>query len=563
MTGRAITPPREFPVVWRRPEDEERLWSHDRLHYPDAVTPLEFSLIEEGVDAGITKAARAYDVPITVHDRHINSYLYLSIESHLLPTSDAAAMSDRSAAKLRDGMANLRGSWETAWLPEIQVHLAWWQEFDLSAASLPALRVHLAETVARWQRLWTIHFLLLVPSMLAMSEFADLHADLIEDAEPFRPYEMLAGFPNKTVESGHRLWALSRRALAMPPVLDVLRANEPSDVVTFLGASSSGRGFLAELDDYLATHGQRADKLSLHHPYWVEDPAPVVKNLQDYVGQPDRDLPEETEQTARRRESCVAQLRAQLADYPRPVRSEVEFLLQAAQAGAFLAEEHGYWIDYKASYRVRLVLLTIGERLQAAGALAACDDIFYLKLDEVEALLASDLTSESVGTEHRARAARRKALAARFAHAAPPPLLGTAPAGQTPEGTRDPITQMFRKIEGDVQGASAASDLIMGNAGSPGVVRGTVKVVRTLGEATKLRAGDILVAETTAPPWTPLFATVAGLVTDSGGILSHSAVVAREYGIPAVVGANTATQRLRDGQRVEVDGSQGTVRILR
>jgi len=93
-------------------------------------------------------------------------------------------------------------------------------------------------------------------------------------------------------------------------------------------------------------------------------------------------------------------------------------------------------------------------------------------------------------------------------------------------------------------------------------VQGMVKVVYSLGEATKLQPGDILVADTTAPPWTPLFASVGGLITNSGGILSHSAVVAREYGIPAVVGAHMATQRLKDGQRVEVDGSRGIVRIL-
>ncbi|MGH3851472.1 MAG: PEP-utilizing enzyme [Pseudonocardiaceae bacterium] len=83
-----------------------------------------------------------------------------------------------------------------------------------------------------------------------------------------------------------------------------------------------------------------------------------------------------------------------------------------------------------------------------------------------------------------------------------------------------------------------------------------------MSEATKVQPGDILVADTTAPPWTPLFATVGGLVTNSGGILSHSAVVAREYRIPAVVGVGTATQRLQDGQLVEVDGTRGTVRIL-
>ena len=93
-------------------------------------------------------------------------------------------------------------------------------------------------------------------------------------------------------------------------------------------------------------------------------------------------------------------------------------------------------------------------------------------------------------------------------------------------------------------------------------MQGRVKVVRSLAEASKLAHGDILVAITTAPPWTPLFATVAAVVTDTGGVLSHCAVVAREYGIPAVVGTGVATNFLHDDQWVEVDGDSGTVRVL-
>jgi pyruvate,water dikinase len=103
---------------------------------------------------------------------------------------------------------------------------------------------------------------------------------------------------------------------------------------------------------------------------------------------------------------------------------------------------------------------------------------------------------------------------------------------------------------------------LRGNAGSPGKVSGTARIIRSLDEADRLHPGDILVTEFTAPPWTPLFATVAAVITDAGGILSHCAVVAREYGIPAVVGTGRATATIRDGQQVEVDGNAGLVRLL-
>ena len=87
-------------------------------------------------------------------------------------------------------------------------------------------------------------------------------------------------------------------------------------------------------------------------------------------------------------------------------------------------------------------------------------------------------------------------------------------------------------------------------------------MIRSLAEAGRLRPGDVLVAETTAPPWTPLFATAVAIVTDTGGVLSHCAVVAREYGIPAVVGTGSATSVIQEGQLVEVDGDAGIVRLL-
>jgi len=128
MTTNTLLTPADFPVTWRYPQDAQWLWSQDRLHYPDPVTPLEFSLIEGGVDAGLTKAARAYDIPITVHDRHINGYLYVAIEPQALPAAEAAAKEQQSEAKLNVAMANLCANWETAWLPEIQQHLAWWAD---------------------------------------------------------------------------------------------------------------------------------------------------------------------------------------------------------------------------------------------------------------------------------------------------------------------------------------------------------------------------------------------------------------------------------------------------
>jgi phosphoenolpyruvate synthase/pyruvate phosphate dikinase len=103
---------------------------------------------------------------------------------------------------------------------------------------------------------------------------------------------------------------------------------------------------------------------------------------------------------------------------------------------------------------------------------------------------------------------------------------------------------------------------IRGSRGSPGKASGPAQVLQSLADARRLQPRGVLVVDTTAPPWTPLFATAAAVVSDTGGILSHCAVIAREYGIPAVVGTGNATSRITDGQQIEVDGDAGIVRLL-
>ena len=122
--------------------------------------------------------------------------------------------------------------------------------------------------------------------------------------------------------------------------------------------------------------------------------------------------------------------------------------------------------------------------------------------------------------------------------------------------------QAFQRFFGRRQLTPDQPNVLPGNGSSAGVARGPARVLLKLDEADRLAPGDVLVARTTMPPWTPLFAVASALVVESGGILSHAAVTAREYGIPAVVGVDGATRVIRDGQLIEVDGTRGTVRIL-
>jgi pyruvate,water dikinase len=140
-------------------------------------------------------------------------------------------------------------------------------------------------------------------------------------------------------------------------------------------------------------------------------------------------------------------------------------------------------------------------------------------------------------------------------------MLGTPPAFDMGDG--GPMMRAMVKGEMTAPNTSPRqANMVQGLAGSAGVVRGVARVIHSLAEARKLQPGDVLVAESTVPPWTPLFATASAVVTDTGGVLCHSAVVAREYRIPAVVGTGSATTTFKDGQLLEVDGNAGTVRVV-
>jgi pyruvate,water dikinase len=543
-----------FQFVWEQPDDEHAFWQIDRMHFPEPIAYSDHSLMRTVYGYGFNRAAEYYGLPVRAHARRFGAYFYSSMAPNL-PPEQLAKQGKIAEERLKPAVSGLRERWEQEWLPEVQQIIADFRAYDLATASVPELRAHVDLTVERMQRLWEIHFLLAFPMLLGLSLFDDFYRDLFGDEDAFQAFRLLQGFENKTLESNQALWALSRKAVAEPVVRQVCETLATGEIVPALEESAQGRAFLSELHAYLDAYGHRGDTWGLRPPGWLEDPTSVLRNLKDYVKQTDRDLAGERTALIQERERLLAEARERLVGYPRPVVGQFEGLLQAAQFANVLSEEHGFWIDFTSMYEVRLVFLELGKRLAEAGLLADPEDVFYLSVEEIKA------TADAFPTlDQRALVAERQAELEHAATLTPPPVLGTPPAGPPPQ---DPIGRAIVKMFGG--GPPPVSDVpseIHGSAGSPGTVRGTARVIRSLSDADRLQPGDILVAEFTAPPWTPLFATASAVVTDAGGILSHCAVVAREYGIPAVVGTGRATAIIQDGQQIEVDGNAGLVRLL-
>lgn len=551
-----IQPPPDFPVVWPNPDDARLFWRRDRMHFPGQIMPMEYTLNRLTID-GMRDGFNYMGIPMNTRALLINTYVYDADVPPAAPPDPAAMQAGMAQveAKIKRKVGQLQELWDTEWLPEIQQHLAFWDSFDLKHATMPELIQHLDDTCEHHAQLWGLHFRIVLPAMAPVSLFADLYQDLFADENPFGPYALMEGFPNLTIEIGQALWRLSRRAQADPDVAAIITHTDPAQVRAALQQTAAGRAFDAELAAFLAHYGRRSDTWGITRPTWQEDPSSAIRTLADYIAQPDLDLERELAETAARREARLADVRRRLQGYPQPVVEQFEFLLKAAQIGTILHEDHNYWIDFAGSAAVHNVFMEFGRRLTEAGAIEQPTDVFYLTIDELREL-ASCLP---MPVRHNL-VTKRKAEYAHFATFEPPPVLGTPPPDAPPSS--NPMEKGMIRFFGGPPPPQDTPGLIRGNPGSAGTVRGPAKIVRTLSEAGKLAPGDILVAVTTAPPWTPLFATVAAVVTDTGGVLSHCAVVAREYGVPAVVGTGSATALLHDGQLIEVDGVQGTIRIL-
>ena len=214
----------------------------------------------------------------------------------------------------------------------------------------------------------------------------------------------------------------------------------------------------------------------------------------------------------------------------------------------YIREEVMYYL-YMAWPALRRLTLELGRRLTDVGTLSSKDEIFYLVMDELKQSVEA-LSKNEAMPEFKTLTAERFELREARKRLHPP---GTVPF----DASDDPSVR-FKETQAV---NDPNSDTMVGVPVSPGTITAPASLINSPSEFDQMRPGTILVCPQTNPAWTPLFAHASGLVTDMGGILGHGSIVAREYGIPAVVGTGTSTQRIKHGQMLTVDGDVGTVKL--
>jgi pyruvate,water dikinase len=537
-------------VVFPGPDEIEGFWALDKMHAPRPVTPLSFDLVIHTLAEGFTKAQAEYDCPIMVTNKEVHHYMYAAFH----PVPDEAVLADRLTRyyeKLAEKVPSVGRTWDEEWKPAVRAKNEELKTADYSGLSDAELVAKLDEFTDHMRYQWYIHghinFVL-----LSSSAFCDLYDKVIQPADPTEAYQTLQGFHTRSVDASQGLWNLSRIAKASPALNELFRTKSPADIVVALDQSDEGRDFRRRLDEYLHEFGWRSDAVyDLADVPWREDPSIPLASITGLIDLDDSESPEALYRRSKaQRERLLAELREKLADDP-DTMAQLDELYEAARYSFPLTEDHAFYIDQLGVGVFRRFVQEVGRRLAAKGVLAAPEDVFYLYRDEVVDALTN-------GGDRRAITAERRASMERAAQIIPPGAIGTPPPPpETPDPFMDAI--VYRLLGVVPPEENTDPNALRGVAGSPGTYTGTARVVRSLSEASDLDEGDVMVCEMTLPPWVPLFSIAGAVVTDVGGVLSHSAIVAREFDLPAVVGTQVGTTVITSGQTITVDGTKGVV----
>ncbi len=559
----------EFPIEWEEGQ-KELFWIYDDLHCPNPVSPMFFDI--GGWWLTCDHMFRRFGTPFACDwvAKEINGYVYTAaVPADASIHAEAAEYQSRYVPRVpRDPehagkigaylgwvlphyAENFLGWWRDRLRPEIEHNFEYLDGFETDGASFLELAVLLEDAIDIHDRHWKIHW------MLNFAQFASTQAlnALIEEArgeaDPGLMGRLQSSLEDRNWDSIEDLWKLKEEIKDEPELGAAFEGDTAADVMRALDGSERGRRFVVErIEPHQKNFGYKAIwSHEFSFKTWSEDAAPIVEAVRGYLAT-DYDYP-----------SNIAAVRDDLEKAKTEVldgvegeqRAELDAALARSLSMNPLTPDHHFYIDQGTNARLRLVLIAIGRKLVEAGALDDAEDVVYLRYNELRLLMADQSSLEARELVGDRRDALEEASEKR-----PPSWVGTA----TQPALDFPYNALWGFPEKFYAGEPATTGEVRGLAASPGVVEGPARFVHSLDEFDQVKDGEILVCRMTNPAWVVLFTKISGLVTEAGGAVSHPAVVAREFGIPAVVGTTNAGERIATGDRIRVNGTTGVVELL-
>jgi pyruvate,water dikinase len=564
----------DFPVEWKSELEKQLFWVFDDLHCPHPLSPMFYEI--GGWWLTCDHMFRRFGTPFAVDwvTKNVNGYLYTAaVPADPSATVDAMEYGNRYGARVPfdDWYGQNIGKYLDAVLPTYGEHFAdWWRDRFVpemqrnfvyleerldhqDSLTLMEMATVLEDAIDIHDRHWKIHWMLNFAQLSATLNLRAVMQRIRGSVDDALLGRLQNSARDRNWDSIEALWKMKEEVKVDAELSAAFGHSMPAEIVQALEASERGRRFIADrVKPYQREFGWHAVwSHEFIFPSVFENMEPVIQLISGYIDT-DYDYPK-----------TAAALQAEIDSAAREILdgltgTDLEEMRAANETNmrmAPLTPDHHFYIDQGANAHLRLVLIAIGRKLVAAGALDAPDDVVFLRYNELRVLMAD---REMDG---RAIVTARKAERERSYKFKPKAWIGTATQSQLdfPYLVNWGFPEKFHQSRTT---ATSEPSVIKGIGGSPGVVDGRARVVLHEAQFDEVRAGDILVCHMTNPAWVVLFTKIAALVTNAGGITGHPAVLSREFGIPAVVGTQDATERIKNGDRVRVDGSKGVVEIL-
>jgi phosphohistidine swiveling domain-containing protein len=511
---------KDFEVAWDDPADAQLTWLYDPMHAPDPLCQLAAEFWN--------RMLMRY---MGCRTTYVNGYGFSTQSTPPPPTPEI----------LERGVLDV---WTKDYLPRIKATCDAIRTRDYESMSLAELGDAVDAIMDQAVHAFGFTMKPITGFMGPTFGFVAFLEGEIGPQAPQMAATMLQGFENGTAAAGAGLSELAEEAAKRPAVADALRHGR----FDALESVEGGPEFLARFRAYIEEFGWRVDSWGvLERPTWAENPHMPLTLIAHYINDPERSPRAAHARSVAQREEAVRQAESMIAAEKLPA---FRAMLSDVQAHVPVSEGRALW-QLIIVGSLRVPFLALGRKLAAAGALSSPDQAFFFTTEELRR------AAHDPSPALRETADRRVADFAAWRDLTPPPFIGAPPdAAALPPEIAPIMTLFFGISQPEVQGKE-----IKGQAASKGLVRARARVIKDLSDAERLQPGEVLVCTTTAPPWTPLFAIAAAVVTDSGGVLSHSAICAREYAIPCVVATQVATQLIADGAMITVDGTNGIVRV--
>jgi pyruvate, water dikinase len=569
-------------------EDDQRFWFYNSMHFPEPMSAFDMVTAEAAYCALGASNTRVHCLPTTlgIDHRIINGRVYIGGNAVTDPAEIARRTEEfqkrafyyyehweRLYAQWREKMLALIKSAQvlpTPALPEFEplenVHAG------KGVASNHTLLDTYQKTLEGYFRMWHHHFEFLLLGYGAYLTFFSFCKKAFPEITDQTIARMVAGIEAEIFRPDDELRRLARRAVELGVDSKFKDGVSAEEIIRSLEQGGpSGQEWLKELaisrDPWFNINV--GDGFYHYHRAWNDDLSMPFAGLPEYMRRVRQG------ESLERPVARLQQERRQLIDDYRELlstddeRAAYDQMITLAHRVFPYVEGHKFYCEHWYTNLFFNKIREFGSLLSAHGFFPDAEDVFQLTHYELKTAIIDLMSSWSNGSAPRGPGywpkivvERRAAIKEWAKHDSPPAL------GPVPDVIDDPAIVMLWGITRESldqwlsAGTDGNSNEVRGFAASSGVVEGPARIVRSVEEISRLQKGDILVCQVTNPTWAPIFQKITAAVSDIGGSMSHAAIVAREYGLPAVVGTGNATSRIKDGQRIRVDGGRGVVTLL-